>query len=264
MRKKPSYLLASVDNALVLATTLRTEGSISVTEAAERLGVAASTAHRLLSMLVYRDFAVQGADRRYRPGAAFTLDAHRGLGTGLLREVAAPHLEALARRTRESVNLAVLVGEYVHFIASWESTQPLRVGTREGMTFLAHLTSGGLVLLAGLGETELGDLYAEHRWAGREAQRPEPVRLRRELAAVRRTGVAVQRNRNEQGVTAVGVPLGVTGLTPAALSVSMPTLRYDPTGVEFWARELRLAAADITAAVARRVAEGSPGSQPLA
>lgn len=39
-----------------------------MTEAAAQLGVARSTAHRLLSMLVYRDFAVQGANRRYASG----------------------------------------------------------------------------------------------------------------------------------------------------------------------------------------------------
>lgn len=253
MRKKPPYPLASVDNALVLAAVLRTEGSITVTEAAQRLRVAPSTAHRLLSMLVYRDFAVQDSSRTYRPGPAFSLDAHQGLGTGLLREVAAPSLEALARRTGESVNLVVRVGEFVHFVSSFESTKPLRVGSREGMTFPAHLISGGLVLLAGLADSEIDELYAEHRWAGREAQRPDMERLRREVAGVRRTGIAVQRNRSESGVTGIAVGVPNTGLTAAALTVAMPTVRYDPTGVEQWARELRLAASDIAAAAQLRV-----------
>jgi IclR family transcriptional regulator, acetate operon repressor len=247
MRKKPPYVLSSVDNALILATALRTEGSITVTESARRLGVAPSTAHRLLSMLVYRDFAVQASDRTYRPGPAFALEGHLGLGTGLLRQVANPALEELARRTGESVNLVVLVDEFVHFIASWESNKPLRVGSREGMTFPAHLTSGGLALLAALPEAELTELYSSHRWAGREEQIPDQVRLRRDLAGVRRTGVAVQRNRSENGVSAVGILLDGTGLTPAALSVSMPTVRYDPTGLEHWARELRTTADEIRA-----------------
>ena len=253
MRKKPPYPLASVDNALVLATVLRTEGSITVTEAAQRLGVAPSTAHRLLSMLVYRDFAVQDTARTYRAGPAFALDAHQGLGTGLLREVAAPALEALARRTGESVNLVVRVGEFVHFISSFESAKPLRVGSREGMTFPAHLISGGLALLAALSDEEIDELYSDQRWAGREGQRPDLTRLRRELTGVRRTGVAVQRDRSERGVTGIAVGLTETGLTPAALTVAMPTVRYEPASVEQWVRELRLAAVDITTAARRRV-----------
>ena len=54
--------------------------------------------------------------------------------------------------------MVVLVGAFVHFIASWESTKPLRVGSREGMTFPAHLTSGGLVLLSQLPDDVVADL----------------------------------------------------------------------------------------------------------
>jgi IclR family acetate operon transcriptional repressor len=67
VKNKPPYAIESVDHALVLAQLLQQEGSLRVTDAAERLGVSRSTAHRLLAMLVYRDFAEQTDDRRYRP-----------------------------------------------------------------------------------------------------------------------------------------------------------------------------------------------------
>ena len=51
MKNKPAYAITSVDHALQLATVLQVEGPLTVSEAAERLGVARSTAHRLLSML---------------------------------------------------------------------------------------------------------------------------------------------------------------------------------------------------------------------
>ena len=68
MKNKPAYAIASVDAALLLATLLKQEGPIRVSDAADRLGVSGSTAHRLLGMLVYRDFAEQLPDRRYGPG----------------------------------------------------------------------------------------------------------------------------------------------------------------------------------------------------
>ena len=77
MKNQPVYSIDSVDHALHLAAVLQQEGSLRVFEAAERLGVARSTAHRLLAMLVYRDFAEQGPDRRYLAGPA-------GLGIGSL------------------------------------------------------------------------------------------------------------------------------------------------------------------------------------
>ena len=66
MKNAPSYSIASVDSALQLATALQVEGSLSVSEAAERLGVARSTAHRLLAMLVYRDLEIGRASCRER------------------------------------------------------------------------------------------------------------------------------------------------------------------------------------------------------
>ena len=69
MRNKPAYAIASVDSALLLATLLQQEGPMRVTDAAARLGVSVSTAHRLLGMLVHRQFAEQDpATRAYRPG----------------------------------------------------------------------------------------------------------------------------------------------------------------------------------------------------
>ena len=61
MRKieRPTYVLESVDNALRLQQMLRDGGALRLKDAARELDIAASTAHRLLAMLVYRGFAVQ-------------------------------------------------------------------------------------------------------------------------------------------------------------------------------------------------------------
>jgi DNA-binding IclR family transcriptional regulator len=52
LKKPPPYTITSVDNALRIAAMLQLEGSLTLSEVAERLGVARSTAHRLLAMLV--------------------------------------------------------------------------------------------------------------------------------------------------------------------------------------------------------------------
>ncbi len=68
--QKPAYLLESVDNALRLLQMLRDVGAVRLNQAANELGIARSTAHRLLAMLVYRGFAVQDEKRIYHPGPA--------------------------------------------------------------------------------------------------------------------------------------------------------------------------------------------------
>ncbi|AUA16818.1 helix-turn-helix domain-containing protein [Streptomyces sp. SID8382] len=226
MKTPPTYAIASVDHALRLATMLQLEGSLRVAEAAERLGVAQSTAHRLLQMLVYRDFAVQDETRVYRAGPVLELAAHSLSRTALLRSVALPHMRGLVDAVEESSNLTIRTGVRARFIASVECTQILRVGSREGMVFPAHRTTGGLLLLAELSLAELTAAYSDS--VGEQADRPELAELHVELAHIRKQGFAVNQGRSERGLVAVGVPVrDVEGTAIAGLSLSMPSVRYD-------------------------------------
>ena len=87
-------------------------------------------------------------------------------------------------------------------------------------------------MLAELDETELESVYAEARYVDRAGERPDLTRLKRELAAIRKSGFAVNEDRSERGVVAVGVPVRNRDGTPqAGLSISMPSVRYDRKGL---------------------------------
>jgi len=227
-KQRPAYAVTSVDHALRIATMLQLEGTLSVSQVAARLGVSRSTAHRLLSMLVYRDFAVQDEDRTYRAGPVLELAAHSHSLVSTLRSAALPHLEELVDLVEESANLIFRTGDTARFIASVECRQSLRVGTREGMVFPAHRVTGGLVLLAELAPEELEAVYAEERYADRPDERPDLPKLRRDLALIRRNGFAVNQGLSERGVVAVGRAVrSPAGEAVAGISVSMPSVRYD-------------------------------------
>ncbi|MFF7359596.1 IclR family transcriptional regulator C-terminal domain-containing protein [Streptomyces sp. NPDC008125] len=229
LKTPPPYPIVSVDHALRVATMLQMEGGTTVSRVAERLGVARSTAHRLLAMLVYRDFAVQDENRVYRAGPVLELAAHSQSQVSRLRAAALPHLHRLVDLLDETVNLTVRTGDTARFIASAESGQALRVGSREGMVFPAHRTTAGLLLLAALDDDELADVYSASRYQDRPADRPDLTRLRSELDLIGRNGFAVNQERSERGLVAVGVPVhDRDGAAVAGLSVSMPSVRYDP------------------------------------
>lgn len=251
LKHPPPYAIASVDYALRLATMLQMEGMVSVAEAAERLGVARSTAHRLLRMLVYRDFAVQDAARVYHAGPVLQLAEHSGSQTARLRAASLPHLRRLVKVLDESANLTIRTGDTARFIASVESGQTLRVGNREGMVFPAHETTGGLLLLAELSEDDLAALYAAG--AGVDGVHlPDPAGLRGELARIRRAGFAINQGRSERGVTAIGVPVrDGDGVAVAGLSVSIPSARYDKDQLPHLVAALHKAAGGIEADFAR-------------
>ena len=185
MKNRPPYAIGSVDHALHLAQLLQQEGPLRVTDAAEQLGVSRSTAHRLLAMLVYRDFAEQIDDRRYRAGPVLRPTEASEAPVALLRRVAQPHLRALVDRVRESANLVVLAGTEIRFLTTVTCDQVLRVGDRAGRALPAHLTSGGKALLAALTDEELDHLYDSPDGEVDLAQ------LRRELGLVRKRGFAV-------------------------------------------------------------------------
>ena len=179
-------------------------------------------------MLVYRDFAVQDAGRAYRAGPVLELAAHSQSATSRLRAAALPHLRRLVDLLDESANLTVRTGDMVRFVASVESSRALRVGNREGMVFPAHRTTAGLLLLAELTAEDLAALYSAERFADRPDDRPDLTSLRADLAKVRRNGFALNRERSERGVVAVGVPVHApSGEVSAGIAVSMPSVRYD-------------------------------------
>lgn len=239
MKNKPPYAIESVDNALRLAQLLLLDGSLSVTEAARHLSVSPSTAHRLLAMLVYRDFAEQGRDRRYRPGPALRSSGAAEAPLALLRGVGQPHMRHLVDRTGESANLVVLTGDDIRFVVTVECDQVLRVGDRSGKALPALLTSGGKAMVALLDAERASSMLdrLEERDRGR---------TRRELAAARRNGYAINNQQTEPGLTAVGVALrGPDGQVLAGVSLAMPTARFARDKVTGYVRELTACAAAI-------------------
>jgi IclR family transcriptional regulator, acetate operon repressor len=246
VKNRPAYAIASVDSALLLASLLQQEGAMRVTDVAARLGVSVSTAHRLLGMLVYRDFAEQLPDRRYAAGPVMRRGPLQQASVTTLREVALPHLRRLVDAVGETANAMVLAGSEVRFVATVESDQVLRVGDRSGRTLPAHLSSGGKAALATLDDGQLAavlDLLDDATTA----------KVARELRTVRRRGFAVNDQETEAGLTAVGVavpPAG--GFTGAALSLAAPSARYSRDRLPVWGTALAQAAR----AVARDLGAG--------
>lgn len=226
MKNKPPYAIDSVDHALHLAQLLQQEGPLRVTDAAERLGVSPSTAHRLLAMLVYRDFAEQGADRRYRAGDILRPAQLSEAPITLLRRIALPHLHALVERVQETANLMVLAGTEVRFVATVECDQILRVGDRVGRSLPARAASGGKAILSALAPEQLERLYTDVH---------DLERLSRELKPIRKRGFAINNQLTEPGLTALGMVVHDARGGPAgAISLALPTARFDRDLVPTW------------------------------
>ncbi|MFC9554673.1 IclR family transcriptional regulator [Rhodococcus sp. NPDC056960] len=233
--EKPTYMLESVDNALRLLQMLRDVGGLRLKDAAEELGIAPSTAHRLLAMLVYRGFAVQDEKRMYHPGSAMGAGPARRGWTREFTDLCRPHMEALAILCGETVNLVIRVGTQARFLSSAESTGMLRVGDRQGQVLDAELTAGGRILLAELPRDILEQLYLrppdltddEREWGDRRLSADAFERFCRELSAARAVGFALNVQQTEEGVAAFGVAIRNRARTAVgAMTVAVPITRF--------------------------------------
>lgn len=244
---RPQYPIESVDNALKLLLLFGERSAVRLTEASQYLGVASSTAHRLLAMLQYRGFVRQDDTKAYRPGPALTNIAFAVLEQVDLRQRMRPVLVALNTQLRETVHLGVLEGNTIRFIDAIESPRAVRVASRVGRSLPAHCTSTGKALLAQLPLDELRRLYPEQtleQLTPRSLSRRDE--LERQLEKVRRSGYAVSREESEEGVSSVSVAVPSTAADPpVAVNASVPTSRMPATQVRVIADALKAAATEI-------------------
>jgi IclR family transcriptional regulator, acetate operon repressor len=241
VRNRPPYVLQSVDAALKLVQTLQTFGPMRVSDAAAELGVAVSTAHRLLAMLMYRGFAEQLPDRRYGPGVGLRPIPILDAAAGDLRGRALGPMVALVETLNESANLVVLAGTDIRFVATVECNRALRVGDRAGQLLPAHLTSGGKAILATFPDSELRRF--------RELGPVAVAKLRTDVQLARHAGYATNHQDTEKGLTAFGVALApLPGAIRSAICLAMPTSRFRRALINSYVAALTQTAREIEAA----------------
>lgn len=242
----PQYPIESVGNALRLLLMFGENPRLRLSDARDRLGVAHSTAHRLMAMLVYHGFVVQDPlSRAYVAGPAL-MDIGLSVVTTMdIRSVARELLEDLSAQSHETVHLAQLEGPRVRFLDGVESDQALRVVSRTGRTLPAFSTSVGKALLAELSLEQLRHIFPVEELPDPPTARSVRTRtaLEQELEQVRLRGYAVNSAESEDGVNSVGVAvLHPTRGAVAALSLAAPAARMSAAQTRLAAARLQKAA----------------------
>lgn len=243
---EPAYPIASVDNALRLLLLLRQQPRIRLMEASAHLGVAHSTAHRLLAMLAYHDFVRQeNGQRSYVAGPALVEIGLAAVRNMDLRNIARPVMEELAGTFDETVHLSHLEGTSVRYLDAIESKKALRVASRTGTTLFANCTASGKAMLARLDDSEVETLFGGPGPLPASTGRSITARwkLLDELVGVRQRGYAVNDQESEEGVASIAAAVhNEGGAALGALSVSTPVSRVDEARIAEIGSRLREAA----------------------
>jgi IclR family acetate operon transcriptional repressor len=238
-------LIESVDSALRLLHMFLVSDRIRVSEAAVQLGVAASTAHRLLAMLQYHGFVAQ--DRRTHEYLAGPDLIRFGLAAAKqvdFREQARPVLEELSAAVNETVHLGILQGTNVLYLESIEGSRLLRIGSRGGASITAHCVSMGKAMLAALARERIDELYPDERIPTLTPRSiATKTELLKQLALIRKRGYATSSSESDDGVTSVAMAIyDGTGEQRAAMSIAAPSTRAVQQRIDEWVPLLRKAA----------------------
>jgi IclR family transcriptional regulator, KDG regulon repressor len=227
----------AVSRALDILELFVAHAALSASEITQRLDLPRTTVHELVTTLADRGYltAEPGAPVRYRLGMrVFQLGGHFAERLDLVGEAAAAAAETAAA-CDETVHVALLDGTEVIYIAKQDSTHPVRMVSAVGRRLPAHCTGVGKMLLSSLAPEALAARYpADRPLSGMTPQSIRSVsQLRGELARVRAAGIAYDDCESNDAVCCVAA--GVydhTGAMVAAMSISVPTLRWSPARSE--------------------------------
>lgn len=230
-REKSVAAVQSVDRALMVLEILGSLGTAGVTEIAADLGVHKSTVSRLITVLESRGFVEQLTDRgKYRLGFALVRLAGSTSAQMDLAKQSQAACDRLAEQCGETVNVAILDGDRIINIVETLGPAEITLRTWIGQNCPAHATSSGKALLSALPDEQVCDLLGDSPATFTDNTVTDGAALTAELAEVRSRGWASVCEELEIGLNAVGVPLrDSTGKAVAALSVSGPSYRLDPS-----------------------------------
>lgn len=230
------------------------EPRLALSEIARRVGLPASTTHRILATLREAGFVEQAGERdQYRLGLKLLELGSVVLATMELHREAAPLVEALARESGETVHLGVFDGSQVVSIEKMDSAHGLAMNVTIGKGAPAYCTGVGKALLAFQPEAAIEHVVGLGLCRHTAHTVTDPRRLRRELARVREVGYAVDNEEHEIGVRCVAAPVrGYTGKVIASLSISGPTTRITPDAIPRLAQRVREAAAKLSTQLGHR------------
>jgi DNA-binding IclR family transcriptional regulator len=239
----------------ILEEIARHRDGIGLAELSKMVGLHNSTAFHLAKTLVSLGYIRQERDsKRYRIGLPLFALAASALDEIEMVNIATPILEQLSRDTGESGHFAVRMGDAVVVIARTSGSGAFQLTDRVGVVRPAHCTALGKVILAALDEDQI------KRFLQRVELKPstkksitEVPALLREIADVKRTGVAYDQGEFNLEVRCIAVPTkDFTGQTIGAIGISGPIWRESSQALQTKTKAVQAAGARLSAAFGQK------------
>ncbi|WP_017186160.1 IclR family transcriptional regulator [Alkalibacillus haloalkaliphilus] len=221
--------IKSVERSLELLDVLaKHPNGLGVTELANKLDVAKSTVHRMLTTLQEKQFVNQNPNNEY-----YTLGTHIlylsnfVLENFNIRDLARNRIEELSETTGEAIHLCILDEHEIVYIDKVESNQTIRMHSRIGKRAPVHSTGVGKAMLSHLSKAHVEDILARTEMiAFTQNTITTASDMMDELVKIKEQGYSIDNIENEEGIRCVAAPVLNYNAEPiAAISVSGPVSR---------------------------------------
>lgn len=232
--------------------------ALTLAEVCTRTGLPRSTTHRLLVNLADLGWLRRSGTKFELGLPLFELGERVGL-KHRLRSAALPFMQDLFAVTEHTVHLAVRDGQDAVYVEKIHGHSPFPLPSQIGGRLPLTCTAVGKALLAPEDVTVQRHILAGPLRRYTAHSITDPIALARELDAIRRTGIAIEREEAVLGGCCLASPVVVAGKPVAALSVSVPKDRFEP---ELLAPAVRTATLALGRILARASSEGQrPATQ---
>ena len=238
----------------------REKRALSFSELQQALAYPKASLHGLLrTMASARWIAFDSASKKYVLGVRVWEAGIAYTKMLPLEVLARPIMERVRNVTSETVQLAVLEGFEALYVAKVDGKHLLRLDSSVGLRLQAHATGVGKVLLSAIPDERLSawlgdrplEQYTPHTIT-------DPSELMKEIARVREAGFASDREERTLGAACVAVGVrNHLGALVAAMSVSAPAVRFKRKEQAIALERLRIAAAELSAALGYVPADGA-------
>jgi DNA-binding IclR family transcriptional regulator len=228
---------------IIMDLVANSEEGVSITELADALGVDKSSASRLVKTLVNYGFMQQRpGSRRFILGQRLYKMSWQLLNRMPVREKAKPYLYRLMQSTGECSHTAVYSEGKALVIDDVEAEASLRVAGGIGRLIPLHCTAVGKGLLA------FADIPIPDELIVRTPRTmTDRTQVMKDLEEIRARGFAFDDEENDEGVRCLAAPVyDYTGMAIATIGISGPTVRVTNERVPQLAREVMIAARQLS------------------
>lgn len=207
---------------------LREHEALGVTEVAERLDIAKSTAHYHLNTLCDEGYVVKDGSK-YRLSLRFLRIGELTRSRVPIYDTAKEEVEKLAEQTDELAIMAVEEQGFGVYIHKAQGENAIDIDAPTGRFAHLHNRAYGKAILAYLDESRVEEILDEHGLPRTSAQTiTEREALFDELADIRSQGFAINREESIEGIHGVAVPiLDNDGSVLGGISLAGPSKRLE-------------------------------------